>query len=351
EYLQTHFPTLSYECSVENGPLGTGGAIQLALSKTKNKNIVITNGDTLYKVDIAQASLFHARQNAECTLLLKPMKYFDRYGVVETDSAHLIKQFREKQFFSHGNINGGIYLLNTEKFSEEELPSRFSFETDYLEKFCRQRKIYGQIQDRYFIDIGIPEDFNRAQMEFSQPPLDLKTIDTTWTLFLDRDGVINEDKPGGYILNPDEFRFLHGSPGLFKALSKKFGRLIIITNQRGLGRGLMSENDLLRIHEKMRDEIIKAGGNIDSIYFSPATDKNDPMRKPNPGMAFRAKTDFPEINFSRSIMAGNKLSDMHFGKHAGMYTVFIPTTNPETAFPHPDIDMRFDSLNDFVNAL
>jgi histidinol phosphatase-like enzyme len=75
------------------------------------------------------------------------------------------------------------------------------------------------------------------------------------------------------------------------------------------------------------------------------------MRKPNPGMAFQAKRDFPEIDFSKTIMVGNKLSDMLFGRAAGMFTVFVATTNPETSFPHPDIDLRFESLLHFANAL
>jgi len=75
------------------------------------------------------------------------------------------------------------------------------------------------------------------------------------------------------------------------------------------------------------------------------------MRKPNTGMAFHARQDFPSIDLSKSVMVGNKPGDMLFGKNAGMYTVYIASTNPETAFPHPDIDLRFDGLDDFVKAL
>jgi D-glycero-alpha-D-manno-heptose 1-phosphate guanylyltransferase len=351
EYLNTQFSTLNYECSVEKEPLGTGGAIQLALSKVTGENLVITNGDTLYKIDLHKAFVFHAQQQAECTILLKPMINFDRYGAVETNADNLVDNFKEKQYYQKGNINGGIYLLNKNKFLEEEFPSKFSFEKDYLEKFYKKRRIYGQVQDEYFIDIGIPEDYNRAQTEFTKPPLDLEKIDKTWTLFLDRDGVINEDKIGSYIFNPDEFIFMKGAPELFKKLTEKFGHIIVITNQRGVGRGLMSEDDLTAIHEKMVAGINAVGGKIDTIYFAPAIVDNDPIRKPNPGMAFRAKTDFPSIDLSKSIMVGNHQSDMIFGKNAGMYTVFIATTNPETAFPHPDIDLRFDLLQDFVKAL
>ncbi|MDZ4793656.1 MAG: HAD-IIIA family hydrolase [Bacteroidota bacterium] len=181
--------------------------------------------------------------------------------------------------------------------------------------------------------------------------LDLAIIDKSWTLFLDRDGVINEDKIGSYIFNPDEFVFMKGAPALFKKLTEKFGHIIVVTNQRGVGRGLMSETDLTAIHEKMIAGITKAGGKIDGIYYATSIDNEDPLRKPNPGMAFRAKADFPAIDLARSIMVGNKHSDMMFGRNAGMYTVYMATTNPETPCPHPDIDLRYDLLEDFAKAL
>lgn len=351
EYLATHFSTLNYACSVEEEPLGTGGAIQLALSKTTGRNIVIVNGDTLYKANLQIAFQFHLQKDADCTLLLKPMINFDRYGVVETDSKDAVSEFTEKQFFEYGNINGGIYVLNKDKFLQEELPLKFSFEKDFLEKFYKTKQVFGLVQDAYFIDIGIPVDYKRAQSEFAQPPLDLKKIDKSWTLFLDRDGVINKDKIGSYIFNPDEFIFLKEAPELFNKLTHKFGRIIVVTNQRGVGRGLMSEEDLKAIHLKMITAVNDVGGKIDGIYFSPAIENKDSCRKPNPGMAFIAKSDFPSIDFSKSIIAGNKHSDMLFGKNAGMYTVYIASTNPEFAFPHPDVDLRFDLLRDFANAL
>ena len=183
------------------------------------------------------------------------------------------------------------------------------------------------------------------------PPLNLKAIDKSWTLFLDRDGVINEDKVGSYIFNPDEFVFMIGAPAFFKELTEKFGRIIVVTNQRGVGRELMTEDDLTAIHKKMTTAINDAGGKIDGIYYATSLNNDDPFRKPNPGMAFKAKTDFPDIDLTKSIMVGNKLSDMGFGKNAGMHTIFVATTNPEVPFPHPDIDLRFGLLEDFVKAL
>jgi histidinol-phosphate phosphatase family protein len=144
---------------------------------------------------------------------------------------------------------------------------------------------------------------------------------------------------------------MKGAPEIFKKLNEIFGHIIVVTNQRGVGRGLMSEDDLTSIHSKMINAINAIGGKIDGIYFATSINNASPTRKPNPGMALQAKADFPSINLAKSIMVGNKHSDMLFGRNAGMFTVFVATTNPEVAFPHPDIDLRFNLLEDFVKAL
>lgn len=350
-WLEEQFPFLSYQLVIEEEPLGTGGAIQKALRVASEKNLVVVNGDTLYKAELDTAAVFHTNHMAECTLLLKPMTDFDRYGVVELEETGLVKSFQEKRKFDTGTINGGIYLLNRDKFLDEEFPEKFSFEKEYLEKFYTQRRIYGYIQDAYFIDIGIPEDYQRACAELAARPPALNEADKSWTLFLDRDGVINVDKDGSYIFSPDEFQFTEGGPAHFRKLSEIFGRIVIVTNQRGVGRGLMTEEALHAIHDRMRLAIEAAGGRIDEIFYCTSVTNDHPDRKPNPGMAVIAKRHFPEIDFSRSMMVGNNLSDMLFGRNAGMYTVFIKSTRPNQPLPHPDIDLAFNSLDDFVKAL
>lgn len=181
--------------------------------------------------------------------------------------------------------------------------------------------------------------------------LDLKTITSDWTLFLDRDGVINDEKLGEYILHWEYFIFSKGVLDSFKKLSDHFQRVIIVTNQKGVGKGLMTQEALDTIHLEMKREVEIVGGKIDRIYACTDLDDNSPLRKPNHGMALQATKDFPEIDLAKSIMVGNKPSDMRFGRAAGMFTVFLATTNPEVSFPHEDIDLRFDSLAQFTDAL
>jgi D-glycero-alpha-D-manno-heptose 1-phosphate guanylyltransferase len=162
------FPDGGYEVSLEEEPLGTGGAIRQACTFAKDRTVLILNGDTFFRIDPVALSDFHAGHEADCTLCLKPMRHFDRFGVVELGGDGRVRHFREKQHYSEGLINGGVYALDREKFLAERLPAAFSFERDWLERMVDSRRIYGLEQDEYFIDIGIPDDYRRVQKEIDQ---------------------------------------------------------------------------------------------------------------------------------------------------------------------------------------
>jgi len=171
-------------------------------------------------------------------------------------------------------------------------------------------------------------------------------IDKTWTLFLDRDGVINEKRENDYVKNWNEFSFINGSLFAISNLSKIFGKIIIVTNQRGVGRCLMKEEDLIYIHGKMIYEINLNFGRIDKIYYCLEVLENADCRKPNIGMGLKAKNDFPEIDFSKSIMVGDSKSDIKFGENLGMKKILIGINEGLL-----NIDGRFDSLFEFSNFL
>ncbi|CAN5136840.1 nucleotidyltransferase family protein [soil metagenome] len=165
DYVNSAFSGLNFSFSIEEEPLGTGGAIKHALTSVDETNVIIVNGDTLFSVDLQNLSIFHKANKADCTLALKPMTNFDRYGVVELNEHNRIISFKEKSFYKQGLINGGIYGLNVKSFLSESLPQIFSFEKDYLEKFCNKKRMFGFEEDSYFIDIGIPEDYAGAQTD------------------------------------------------------------------------------------------------------------------------------------------------------------------------------------------
>lgn len=350
-YLRNHFPTLTYTCVVEPQPLKTGGAIKLALQAAKDDHVLIMNGDTLFKARVKEMETLHLASGSECTLALKPMAHFSRYGSVNLSHEGRILSFAEKKFLENGNINGGVYLLDKAKFLAEERPDVFSFEADYLERECATKKFFGVVQDRYFIDIGIPEDFERAQEELKHFPFPFDILDRTWTLFLDRDGVININKDDGYIINRGEFIFKEGTLEAIARLSELFGRIIVITNQRGVGKGLMSETDLEDIHQYMLEKIERTCGRIDDIFFCISTDDAHPDRKPSPGMAYRAKEKYPEIDFSKSIMIGDKAGDMQWGRNIGALTVLVRSERYKDSIDPAEVDLACSSLFEFAHLL
>ncbi len=164
-FIQETYPQLNYTIALEAEPLGTGGAIFLACKQATAKNVLVMNGDTMFRIDAVQFMQFHEENQAQCSVALKPMQNFERYGVVEIGQDHKILSFKEKQHYATGLINGGVYALNTNYFLQLPFPEKFSFEKDFLEQYFSEANMLGQVQDEYFIDIGIPEDFERAGRE------------------------------------------------------------------------------------------------------------------------------------------------------------------------------------------
>ncbi|MFM2047563.1 MAG: hypothetical protein RI955_109 [Bacteroidota bacterium] len=173
----------------------------------------------------------------------------------------------------------------------------------------------------------------------------IKNIDGDWTLFLDRDGVLNHDTPGDYVRSWNQYRFFDTTLPAMKKLAEMFSLILIVTNQRGVGIGLMSIDDLNEIHTNMLSEIEKHNGRIDKIYFCTDTNKETSThRKPASGMGLQAKQDFDEIDFSKSIMVGNNISDMQFGRGLGMYTIFIDDRKEYNNQPTKEMDLIFNDL-------
>lgn len=179
----------------------------------------------------------------------------------------------------------------------------------------------------------------------------IKNIDKDWSLFLDRDGVINVETKGTYVTSVDEFVFCSGAVDALSSLEGLFGNIVVVTNQRGVGRGIMTVDALKSINKHMKGAVAESGGRIDKVYACTAVEDDDHNRKPNTGMGMQAKEDFPEIDFKKSVMVGNNLSDMEFGKRLGMHTVFLATTNSPLELPHDLVDEQYDSLYDWAQTL
>ncbi|MDP2424256.1 MAG: HAD-IIIA family hydrolase [Bacteroidales bacterium] len=177
-------------------------------------------------------------------------------------------------------------------------------------------------------------------------------IDGSWALFLDRDGVINRRLPGDYVKTPNELDLLPGVAHAISKLGSIFGKIIVVSNQQGIGKSLMTDADLALVHKKMLHEITLAGGRIDAIFYSPHLENQGHiMRKPNVGMGLAARKKFPGIRFKQSIMVGDSQGDMLFGKRLGMKTVLVGE-NPVIARHLADmVDFYFTDLAAFADEI
>ena len=319
--------------AVEKEPLGTGGGIRLALSKCRGKQVYVLNGDTFFNVDLNELTF-----TAPVTLALKPMRDFERYGAVDWDG-DLVEAFREKAYCEEGLINGGVYAIDRSQLDMSLFPKKFSFEQEVLEPLADYGLVAGVRQDGYFIDIGIPDDYARAQRELPEIQAVLKASDAVLasdanTLFLDRDGVINRWLPGDYVRSWEMFAFLPGILECLRKWAEHFKHIIIVSNQRGVGKGKMTQEELDAIHTRMLSEIEAAGGRIDAIYTCTEPDKDHPMRKPQPGMFLAACRDYPGIVPERSLMLGDSDGDRQFAANCGMPFVLMDTA---------DLTLRFQA--------
>lgn len=169
-------------------------------------------------------------------------------------------------------------------------------------------------------------------------------------LLLDRDGVLNEEKTDSYIFTPDEFIWLPGVLEAMSLLKNQFDYLFVVTNQRGIARKLMTEEDLKKIHTKMEQDLLEVGVKLNGVYYAKGMDLKDNMRKPNPGMGQLIEQNFPDIHWEESVMIGNNLSDMEFGRNFPLKTILLTTTQPPIPLPHPLIDEQHPDLINWAKS-
>ena len=161
DYFQDSYLGISIQYAIENEPFGTGGGIKHAFNFVEDDAFVL-NGDTFFDIELSKLK----KTDADISIALKPMFNFDRYGTVELNNENRIVSFNEKKYCEHGLINGGVYYFKKSMFDKIETERKFSFEKDILEKHLHHLQIQGTVFDNYFIDIGIPEDYKQAQIDF-----------------------------------------------------------------------------------------------------------------------------------------------------------------------------------------
>lgn len=172
QYFGNQYKNIEIIYSEEEESLGTGGAIKQAIQKCKEENIIVMNGDVYSKIDFKQMYNQHIKENPTITIAVKEMEKFDRFGVVHFEN-DIITKFEEKRYVEKGFMNVGIYVLNRNIFENKIEEKSFSFENDYLNKYVSIDKFKPYIYDGEFIDIGIPEDYEKIKFVLKKEDNDI----------------------------------------------------------------------------------------------------------------------------------------------------------------------------------
>lgn len=292
--------------SVEKVPLGTGGCVKNAIQYLDDQFLVL-NGDTLFDINYSDFLSRHSNLKSQgLHMALRKVDDVSRYGAIQLKGSH-VTSFQDKTLQGPGWINGGVYVMS--KSAVEGFPDgKFSIENEYFPTLASEGELFGTKYEGFFIDIGIPETYERAQQiipENCKRPI----------AFLDRDGVINVNH--GYVATPDRFDFVEGAAEAIKYFNEHGHYVLIVTNQAGIARGYYTELQFHAFMNWVQLELRKSGAHFDGYYFSPnhpegtidQYSKSCFFRKPNPGMILRGLSEWHSVR-KESFLIGDKKSDL-----------------------------------------
>ena len=297
--------------SLEPQPLGTAGALVHAAGRLQQRFLLL-NGDSFFDFNIldlaaqADESLVHMALRADVV--------GDRFGRVVLDGGQ-VRAFIAPGQGATGPVNAGIYVVDRSILSRAgQLPA--SLEQDVFPALAAAGAMTGTSYHGYFIDIGIPEDFARADVELTER---LRRP----AVFFDRDGVLNHDS--GYTFEAGKLQWIEGAREAVKAVNDAGWFAFVVTNQSGVARGFYEESHVHALHRWMADEMAAIGAHIDAFEYCP--DHPDgtveryrrvsDRRKPGPGMITDLLRRFP-VRADKSILIGDKPSDLEAARAAGL---------------------------------
>lgn len=313
DFFGSAYRGMTVEYSPEDTPLFTGGAVKRALGRCQSDWVFVLNGDTWLDADFAamEAAAADAPDSVSAVVAVKRMRDFERYGTVDVDAGGALTAFHEKRPCEEGLINAGVYLLRGDAL--DNMPEKFSLESDFFERVVGDGALRAAECGGGFIDIGVPEDYELAQTM-------LAPLAKPWKLAMfDRDGTINVDT--GHLHEPEKLELIPSTVDIMHAYSEDPDyKVVVVTNQAGIAKGLYTEADMRRFHRYMEDELERRGVHVDAWYFCPHhPDYTGPCdcRKPAPGMLLAAMHDF-DAESGGCVMYGDMPSDEASAKAAGV---------------------------------
>jgi histidinol-phosphate phosphatase family protein len=305
--------------SHEQQPLGTGGALRLALPHFMSDPVLVMNGDSFCATDLKAFWDWHRHRRGTASIMLTRVKRSERYGGVKIDADGRIVEFAEKkQGAGPGWINAGVYFLSQGFLRSIAEATNISLEHDVFPRWTRDG-LYGYSVQSRFLDIGTPEDFAVAEDFFASTS---RHKERRFVL-LDRDGTVIEERD--YLADPKQVQLIPGVGAALRELRQMGFGLVVLTNQSGIGRGFFDEAQLRRIHRRLEQLLEAEGVYLDGLYFCPHKPDDDCFcRKPRLGLVQKASE---ELGFSpeASIVIGDKVCDIDMGRMAGAMTFLVRT--------------------------
>jgi D,D-heptose 1,7-bisphosphate phosphatase len=297
----------------EPEPLGTGGALRFA-SEHLAPAFLMANGDSFFDINLRALATPDLVTPSGIAMALRPAALGKRYGCVQLDGG-LVKSFHAPEENIAGPINAGIYCISREVVAR--IPDGVvSLEGAIFPVLAREGRLRGLLRDGYFIDIGVPDDFERADHDMAE-----------WVrrpaVFFDRDGVLNHDK--GYVHKPEDFHWRDGAREAIRLCNERGVFAFVVTNQAGVARGYYGEEAVQDLHRWMDEELATIGAHIDAFEYCPdhpdgsvaAYAKTSLRRKPAPGMILDLFGKW-NCDRTRSFLIGDQDSDVAAALAAGI---------------------------------